>query len=117
VAEQRAQLFNRPVVALPITVAASATPDLAPQQSILQVQGEGVVSALKPADRGAGVILRVQLMPGPVTVQLSPMLAGSKATRVDTSERDLSDLGVLGASITLDQKTYGALASIRLVPQ
>ncbi len=113
-AEQAAQAWNRPLDLEVVPTAQAATLDLPREQSLLAVSGAGVVSALKPADRGQGVILRALLMPGPVTVTLPPALVGKQITRVDVAERDGAALGVAGQTIVFDQATYGSIAAVRL---
>ncbi len=113
-AARAAQAWNRPVDLEAVPLDQASTLDLPREQQMLGVSGAGVVSALKPADRGDGVILRALLMPGPVTVTLPPSLAGKHVTQVDVAERDGADRGVAGNSIVLDRATYGAIASVRL---
>jgi len=115
-AEQAAQVFNRPVFAATVPLGGTAAPAMPSEDALLTVEGEGIVSALKPADRGAGVILRAQLMPGPLTVHLSHWIAAGHAVHPDSSERDLGDLGPIGGSITLDRAHFGAIATVRLLP-
>jgi hypothetical protein len=73
-----------------------------------------VVSALKPAERGNGVILRSLLMPGPVTVHLSPLFRGRRIDFVDLAERDGKALGVTGESVTFSPGSSPSIASVRL---
>jgi hypothetical protein len=112
-AEAAALAFNRPVVLVP-GPAGAAAPDLAAEASLAELEGDGVLAALKPADRGGGVILRVLLWPGPATVHLGAPLAGRTAVRVDAAERDLEDLGPVTDTIVLDRAQYGAIATVRL---
>ncbi|HEY3356607.1 MAG TPA: hypothetical protein VGQ83_25375 [Polyangia bacterium] len=112
-AEAAAQTWNRPVVVVAAPPPAAA-PDLPAEQSLAALEGDGVLTALKPADRGDGVILRALLLPGPATVRLGPALAGRHAVRVDAAERDLEDLGPAGDTLTLDAARYGAIATVRL---
>jgi hypothetical protein len=109
-----AQSFNRPVVLDDVPLDQSTTLDLATEQSLLGVSGDGIVSTLKPADRGGGVILRVLPMNGPVHVAFPAALASTQATLVDLAERDQRVLGATGASMDFDRATYGAIASVRL---
>jgi hypothetical protein len=112
-AERAAAAFNRPLV--PVVAGAPAAPaDLPASLSLAGLDGDGVLSILKPATRGDGVILRALLLPGPVTVHLSPLLAGRHATRVDAVERDLEDLGTVSDTLVLDRARYGAIATVRL---
>lgn len=105
--------WNRP--AIPFAVKAPGKlPELPGESSLAGLGGDGVLSALKPADRGEGVILRALLMPGPVTVHLSPLLAGRHAYRVDVAERDLEDLGMVTDTLVLDRGRFGSIASVRL---
>ena len=112
-AERAAQAFDRPITM--VAVGAQPTGDtLAAAAQLLAVQGDGVVSALKPADRGAGAILRTLLLPGPVTVQLSSPLSAQGVGSVDLIERDLArPVTSDGNAITFDQAN-GALQSVRL---
>ena len=86
-AEILAQAFNRPIDLEILGTGQAATTDLAPEASLLGVSGDGVVSTLKPATRGTGVILRMLPMPGPVHVTLGPALTGKTMTLVDLAER------------------------------
>jgi hypothetical protein len=113
-AEQLAQGYDRPLDLEAVPLTQGPTTDLPAESSLLSASGAGIVSALKPADRGGGVILRVLLMPGPVTVSLPPALQGKAMTVVDLAERDGMALGTSGATLVLDQKTFGAIASVRL---
>jgi alpha-mannosidase len=113
-AEQAAQAFNRPIDLEVVPLTQASTLDLPRQQSLLDVSGAGVVSALKPADRGGGVILRALLTPGPVTVTLPTALVGTHITQVDLAERDGASRGTAGRTLTLDKATYGSIASVRL---
>jgi hypothetical protein len=113
-AEQRAQTWNRPVDLEVVPLTQATTLDLPRESSLLGVSGAGIVSAIKPADRGAGIIVRALLLQGPVTLALPPALVGKKMTRVDIAERDLAPLGTAGATVVLDPATYGVIASIRL---
>ena len=113
-AEQAAQAFDRPIDLEVVPLAQATKLDLPPASSLLSVSGAGVVSAFKPADRGGGVILRALLTPGPVTVTLPASLVGTHITQVDLAERDGAARGVAGATIVLDQATYGSIASVRL---
>jgi hypothetical protein len=111
-AESAAQLFNRPIIVLPVQSAASGPFDLPIEQSLAQVSGDGVLSALKPADRGQGVIVRALVEPGPVTITLAPMFHG-QVTRTDSSERDLAAAGAL-APLTFDRAHDGPIATVRI---
>jgi hypothetical protein len=113
-AELAGQAYNRPIDLVLVGTGQAATRDLPYQQSLLQVEGEGVVSALKPAERGEGVILRALLMPGPVTVHLAPIFRGRRVDFVDLAERDGKALGVTGESITFSPGTSPSIASVRL---
>ena len=112
-AEQAAQAWNRPLDAEIVPLDQGATLDLPRQASLLGVSGAGIVSALKPADRGHGIILRVLLTPGPVTVTLPWFLVGKQGTHVDVAERDGVALGIAQNQVIFDQATYGAIASVR----
>jgi alpha-mannosidase len=109
-AARAAQRFNRPVAWL---AAAGGDGSLAPQGSLLSVDGDGLITALKPAERGDGVIVRALLLPGPATLHLSAQLAQLGRTRTDALERDLAALEGSG-DLTLDRETFGAIATVRL---
>lgn len=113
-AARSAQTWNRPLVVTTVAGTGGAPKDLTYDQSLASVEGEGVLTALKPAERGDGVIVRALLLPGPVTIHLSPLLSGRKLARTDTSERDLEELGDAGDTILLDRGRYGAIATVRL---
>jgi hypothetical protein len=111
-AERAALAFNRPVqwVAAP---QAGGSGELPVERSLISIDGDGVVSALKPATRGAGTIVRVLLMPGPATLHLPPGLASKHLVRVDAAERDLEDLGTAPSDLALDPMRFGSIASLR----
>ncbi len=111
---RKAQAFNRAVALVVVGLEQAATPDLPQEFSLLQVDGEGIVTALKPADRGAGVIVRALLTAGPVTLHLPPSLAMRELTIVDALERDKRTLGTAGATVVLDAATYGSIVTLRL---
>jgi hypothetical protein len=77
------------------------------------VSGDGVLSALKPADRGGGVVVRALLEPGPVTIKLAPFYRG-QLIHIDSSERDLNALGALANPIVLNRDSFGAIATVRV---
>ncbi|MFT3835379.1 MAG: hypothetical protein QM723_00075 [Myxococcaceae bacterium] len=112
VAMQHAQAFNRPVVGVQVDAPTHLTGNFDGQ--VLSLEGDGVVSAIKPADRGAGVVVRVLLTPGPVTLHLGTAFKGRQVVHVDSAERDLEELGPVSASIVLDREHYGPIASIRI---
>jgi hypothetical protein len=112
-AERAAQAFDRPLdLELGPTLQATTT-DLPAQASLASIDGEAVISAIKPADRGDGVILRVLLMPGPAALHLSS-LAGKQVSVVDLAERDLPTPVSTGDAIPLDPAVYGPIVTLRL---
>jgi hypothetical protein len=112
-AELVGQAFNRPLDLVLVGTGQAGTLDFPFQQSLLSVEGDGVISALKPAERGDGVILRALLMPGPAIVHLSPLFRGRKANFVDLAERDGEILGVTGDSVTFSPGS-SSIVSVRL---
>ena len=116
-AQAAADAWNRPLTAVYVPATGQA-PDpsrqLPDRGALATLAGDGVLSALKPAERGDGLILRVLLLPGPVTVTLGPQLAGRTLTAVDAVERDLRPVAKSGETWTIDRATYGAIASFRL---
>jgi hypothetical protein len=113
-AERAAQSFDRPLELVFDAPSQAGATDLAAQTSLASIDGDAVISAIKPADRGAGVILRVLLMPGPGQVHLGAGLAGRQLGTVDLAERDTGDLGVAPDTFTVDAVTRGTIASFRL---
>jgi hypothetical protein len=113
-AARAALAFNRPLTVLPVAAASVAAPDLPAERSLASLDGEGVLTAAKPAERGEGIILRALLVPGPATLHLPPQLANRQLVRVDALERDLEALGAAGDTVVLDPARYGALATVRL---
>jgi len=112
-AELYAQAFNRPLELRAVPLDQATLLDLAPLTSLLGVSGGGVVSALKPADRGDGLVVRVLPMVSAVHLTPSPLLNVTRANWVDLAERDGAPLP-FGATIDVDRKTSGSIASIRL---
>ena len=102
-AARAAQAFNRPIDLEPASIVTGATPDLPQEMSLLAIDDGGVVSALKPATQGGGVIVRAVLVDDAATVTLSPLLAGF-ATRsaTDTAERDLRSLSSSGGTVAIN---------------
>jgi hypothetical protein len=113
-AETAAQVFARPLDALLVGTAQAAGPSLPPVSSLASVSGQAVISAIKPADRGGGVIVRALLLPGPGQLQLGPSLVGSKLEQVDLTERNVQSLGTAGATIPLDAAGTGSIVGLRL---
>jgi hypothetical protein len=112
VAMQHAQGFNRPLVG--VQVDAPTHPTVDADGTVLSFEGDGMVTAIKPADRGDGVVVRALLMPGPVTLHLGPSFKGREVVRIDAAERDIEVLGPVGASIVLDREHFGPIATIRV---
>ena len=104
-AARAAQRFNRPVEWI---AAAGGDGSLPAQGSLASLDGEGVITAIKPAERGEGVIVRALLLPGPVT--LTTNLPHATIRRTDALERDLASV----AGLTLDRDSFGAIATLRL---
>jgi hypothetical protein len=111
---QAAESFDRPVVLHLVAGSPAAGASLPAESALLAADGDGVITAIKPADRGTGVIVRALLLPGPVTVHLPAALAARHAVRTDALEHDLEDLGVAGDTLMLDRTRYGAIATVRL---
>jgi hypothetical protein len=111
-AAKAGQRWNRPLAAVMLDGKPTGAAD--PDGTIGSLDGSGILTAWKPADRGRGTIVRALLLPGPVTIY-SPVLVGAKLHRTDTSERDLEDLGTnAGISITLDVARFGPIATVRI---
>ena len=105
-----AQTFDRPIELVAVTGSGTGLPT---DGSLLSIDGGGVVSALKPAERGGGAILRVVALAGPVTVHLSSWLAHATAIAVDLAERDLMPV-TAGDALVFDPAAAGSIASVRL---
>ena len=112
-AARAAQVFNRPLV-LKQVPDGGGKPPLATEPSLISIEGDALITALKPADRGTGLIVRALLVPGPATLHFAPALQGQKLKLVDAAERDLRDLGTVSESLTLDRAKLGALVSLRI---
>ncbi len=108
-AELAAQAFDRPVELIATTGAGSG---LATSGSLASISGGGVISAIKPAERGPGVIVRAQLVTGAATVQLSSALPHSSITSTDLVERDLAPR--VASDHVLFAPSDGALQTVRL---
>ncbi len=113
-AERASQAFNRPIAIELVDAAKTTTADLPTELALAQIEGDGVISAIKPAERGGGIILRALLFPGPVHVHLPSGWVGKSLTVVDIAERDNRSLGVSKSLLDLDTATYGSVASVRL---
>jgi hypothetical protein len=111
---RQGQAFNRPISLSVVGVDQASTLDLPQEESLIQVEGEGIVTALKPAERGGGVVLRALLTPGPLTLHLPAALAKRTLSIVDAVERDKKIIGPAGATVVLDAASYGSIATIRL---
>jgi len=112
--EISAQAFNRPLTLMPESMLTRAITDLPAEESLAQISGEALVSAIKPAERGEGIILRVLLEPGPAQVLLAPALANTSVTLSDLAERDQRALGTAGSAIGLDRSLAGSIVTLRL---
>ncbi|HTR56178.1 MAG TPA: hypothetical protein VMJ10_36140 [Kofleriaceae bacterium] len=108
-----AQVFDRPLelVSVPLAPAAGT---LAASGSVIAIGGGGIVSTVKPADRGGGVIVRVQLVTGGVTLALPPTLPHGTITLTDLAEHDGEPIPAHD-TIGLDP-TGGSLRTLRLTP-
>ncbi len=111
--ERVAQAFDRPLALVAVPAAGGA--GIPASGALLDaITGPGIVSALKPAERGTGVILRVV---GKVDVEASArVFGGGAATLVDLAERDRGPATVSGSTISFDPARDGNIASARLQP-
>lgn len=104
-----AQAFDRPIELSAVTGVGSGLP---PSGGLITVDG-GLVSAIKPADRGVGNVVRVVALGGMVTIHMSTWLSHATATAVDLAERNLGALAVRGDDLVFDPAA-GSIASVRL---
>jgi len=108
-----AQAFNRPILQRN-GGAWVAKHDLSAVGSLARLEGPGVLTAWKPAERGAGIIVRALLLPGPCKLLLGKQFLGRTVTVVDAAERDIRTLGNATAAITLNRGQLGAIATLRI---
>ena len=104
-----AQAFDRPIELSAVTGVGSGLP---PSGGLITVDG-GLVSAIKPADRGVGNVVRVVALGGMVTIHMSTWLSHATTTAVDLAERNLGALAVRGDDLVFDPAA-GSIASVRL---
>jgi hypothetical protein len=112
-AARKAQAFDRPLSLQLVTSAQVATTDLPASLSLATIDGDGLVSTIKPADRGGGVVVRALLLPGPATVHLGAPFAGKALTAVDLAERDGTAAGSGANPLPLDPG-QGTIQSFRV---
>ncbi|MBS2021790.1 MAG: hypothetical protein JST92_05230 [Deltaproteobacteria bacterium] len=105
-AERAAQRFNRPLEAWQVAASGDGTQPL--EQSLVQVEDNAALLALKPADRGDGLILRVEAMPGPVVLHFAKVLQGKLFIADDALERDQLLLGAVQDPIEIDRDQSGS---------
>jgi hypothetical protein len=113
-AARAAQAFNRPPILTAAPTGAPLGTPLPAQASLASLDGDGLITALKPADRGDGIILRALVLPGPAMIHLSPALAPLARVRTDAAERDLEPLAATADTLSLDRATDGPIATFRL---
>ncbi len=115
-AERAAQAYDRPVDLVPVALRPTTGSPLPSQLSLASVEGGGIISAIKPAERGsAGVLVRTRLLAGRATVHLGAPLAGRKASYVDLAERDEGKSWSEGSTLSLDPASHGSIATVRLL--
>jgi hypothetical protein len=112
-AARAAQAFDRPVDLMVVGTAQAVTTDLPPVQSLVTIGEGAIVSAVKPAERGPGVVVRALLTTGPATLKLLGPLAGKEVQRVDLAERSGPSLGAVDA-VMLDPAQLGLIAGLRV---
>jgi len=107
-AARAAQAFDRPAIVIAVPLPSGAG-DLPAAQQLVRLDGPGLVSAVKPAERGRGAILRAQLFSAPLTLTLLGPLRGRPLSRSDSTESDIASAG----SLAFDPAA-GALQTVRL---
>jgi hypothetical protein len=107
-----AQMFERPLAI--VGVASTGGTGLPSDGSLVAISGGGIISAVKPAERGDGTIVRAVRLAGgaSATIDLSAFLPHSTITDVDLVERDLAPR-VPGDTIAIAPGD-AAIASVRL---
>ncbi len=113
-ADRAAQDFDRPVRLVRVGLAQGEALDLAPTASLASVEGDAVISTIKPAERGEGAIVRALLLPGPATLRLAPALGGAEVVASDLTERDSASLGARSDAIALDRASRGSIVTLRV---
>lgn len=112
--ERESQAFNRPIDVEVVDAAQPVVPSTLPAElSLARIDGDGIISAIKPAERGDGIIVRA-LLSGQAHVTPWSGWTGRSLTITDLVERDQRDRGTLGAQIDLDPATMGAIVSMRV---
>ncbi|HVV87157.1 MAG TPA: hypothetical protein VHE35_29155, partial [Kofleriaceae bacterium] len=117
-ADRQAQAFDRPLSIIATGAAPAGAGDLPAAGTLLSVvDGDGLVSAFKPADRGAGLVLRV-LGRAPSRVRIDPLVplaAAPTATAVDLAERDLDGaVPLTDRTVSFDPSQRGSIETVRL---
>jgi hypothetical protein len=107
-AERAAQSFDRPIDLELTDTSQSSTTDLAASGSIAGIDGDGSIVTIKPAERGAGVIVRALLFGD---AQLHTTNLGTTVTRTDLVERDQSDLT---DAVNLKRSSLGGIVTLRV---
>jgi hypothetical protein len=112
-AARAAQRFNRPLAVASLGPATGGA-DPGAVGSLVTVEGDGLVTALKSAERGEGVIVRALLLPGPLTLRLGASLRDRAVVRCDAAERDLAPLEPTDGALVLDRAAHGAVVTLRV---
>lgn len=117
-AEKAAQAFNRPLRAFVADPSAPTSPVQLSDHSIATIEGDGVISTIKPAERGGGVMIRVLLFSElTVNVKLGPTLSGRDLIAVDAAERDLPGAQAFSAwqdEFSMTAGNQGVIAGFRV---
>jgi hypothetical protein len=113
-AARAAQTFNRPVTIVRADTSMPNGTQLAAEGSLASIDGAALISAIKPALRGEGVIVRAQRFDGDATLHLgAPLDLLARAFHTDAVERNLEPLASAGAMIPLGRE-LGVLPTVRL---
>jgi hypothetical protein len=85
------------------------------QGQLVTADGDGLITALKPATRGSGLILRALLLGPSLTLNAGPPLATLSWTPTDLAERQPPGATTAGSwPIALSRADHRTLVTLRL---
>jgi hypothetical protein len=114
-AARAAQAFNRPLAVMAVAGGVASGATLPLQGQLISADGDGLITALKPATRGTGLIVRALLLGSSLTLSAGPTLATLTWTATDLAERPPAVAAAGGSwPIALSRADHGALVTLRL---